>query len=1162
MRHLLSRNAAGKVLAGSLAVVVLVAAFAVSGFAQATELPKPTYANSLIISIEHSPGDGAEIDSIKASLPFGLYAWPSLSVTHVAPALAWVSDWTQADSGIAAFKSTVDAHIAAAKAKGVKFHLVVCSGLARSVGIYAEAKTEDVRNAQWFNDGNLGTAAQVASPNALTQYVFGTFSRYARKLRANLEAKSRAAFAFLKRRMDENPETFVAVSGWGEAELSDRRIDNSVFGPQAWFCDYSPFAVLEFRDWITHQGLYDDAAGLYAGEGWTGGGAQYQGAGGLVQFNAAFGTAFASWNLRYYNWALTDDWDAIPGDGVNNDPGRIPLASYAQDGMMPSSGAGYLAGGFDPPRTMVPGNAFYDLWNLFRETMVHRLVQDTAAWAVDEGIPQDRWYSHQIPADYLFGTEPGDPAMNPRYYTSASPLWTAGLAPAASVGASIYDAKFPPDYPSYGAFNRTTEHILPVISAMAANWGILEYDAETYVGAGQPGVSIVQSAVSDILAQYLRVYAYSPHLINFWRWWDATGEHRIKGMNKEAALRDFIGLVRDKARSTDLSVVYTPPRVVGLSGSFGVSGAPSPAAAGAAAPPSGLPTVARLEITGIIWTGETWNWTDWGDFDHFEIYRGATADFAADDAHSVGTTAAYVYEDATAAYGGTHYYKWRAVNSAGARGPASEAAMVSAVVPGVPVLALNRNSLRFGLSQGGTPTPAQPVLISNVGAAATTLAWTAVSNQPWLQALPASGTGNGILQVGILGTGLAAGTYMGTVTVDAPLAADAPQTIDVCLEVYAPGEDAAPFGDFNTPLHESNVSSSIAVTGWVLDDIGVGPVKIKRHPVESDPSGSIEADGLVFIGEATFVRGARPDVEAAYPDYPQGDKAGWGYMLLTNFLPNQGNGTFTLVAVAADTTGHTVNLGEKTIHVDNANATQPFGAIDTPTQGGTASGGVFYNFGWALTPLPASIPVNGSTIWVWLDGVPVAHPSYGHYRGDIATLFPGYANSLGAIGVYNLNTLAMTNATHTIVWSVVDSLGRADGIGSRYFDVFNAGSPAAVSAVPAEARLAEVPGGRFSIETKDRTFLEIEELERVKIEFAAPPGTRIVGWSAGSDKPLPVGSTLDPQGRFWWIPGPGFIGRYVLYFAATDGLSRGPAVEVVIDIVPKYSRKIRDGAGR
>ena len=95
------------------------------------------------------------------------------------------------------------------------------------------------------------------------------------------------------------------------------------------------------------------------------------------------------------------------------------------------------------------------------------------------------------------------------------------------------------------------------------------------------------------------------------------------------------------------------------------------------------------------------------------------------------------------------------------------------------------------------------------------------------------------------------------------------------------GTDSPPFGNYATPTNGATVASSIPVTGWVLDDVGIQSVKIYRGTGLSD---------RIFIGDAVFSKGARPDVEAAYPGYPQNDRAGWGYMLLTNFLPNGGTG--------------------------------------------------------------------------------------------------------------------------------------------------------------------------------------------------------------------------------------------------------------------------------
>ena len=191
------------------------------------------------------------------------------------------------------------------------------------------------------------------------------------------------------------------------------------------------------------------------------------------------------------------------------------------------------------------------------------------------------------------------------------------------------------------------------------------------------------------------------------------------------------------------------------------------------------------------------------------------------------------------------------------------------------------------------------------------------------------------------------------------------------------------------------------------------------------------------MGNATFVEGARPDVAAAYPTLPGATRAGWGLQLLTNMLPGGGSGSFRLHARAIDGDGNQTLLASRTIACSNATATKPFGTIDTPGQGGTVSGSGYVVFGWALTPPPASIPVDGSTIWVFVDGAPLGHPVYGQYRSDIATLFPGYANSGGAVGYFVLDTTALANGIHTISWSTTDSLGRADGLGSRYFWVQN-----------------------------------------------------------------------------------------------------------------------------
>jgi hypothetical protein len=84
-----------------------------------------------------------------------------------------------------------------------------------------------------------------------------------------------------------------------------------------------------------------------------------------------------------------------------------------------------------------------------------------------------------------------------------------------------------------------------------------------------------------------------------------------------------------------------------------------------------------------------------------------------------------------------------------------------------------------------------------------------------------------------------------------------------------------------------------------------------------------------------------------------------------------------------------------------------------------------------------AIPVDGSTIDVVIDNVIVGHPTYNLFRGDVAALFPNYANTNGAVGYFVIDTRTMANGIHSIAWVVRDDRGNARGIGSRYFTVFN-----------------------------------------------------------------------------------------------------------------------------
>jgi hypothetical protein len=362
--------------------------------------------------------------------------------------------------------------------------------------------------------------------------------------------------------------------------------------------------------------------------------------------------------------------------------------------------------------------------------------------------------------------------------------------------------------------------------------------------------------------------------------------------------------------------------------------------------------------------------------------------------------------------------------------------------------------------------------------------------------------------------------------------------VSVNVSNVAPG---IPYGYFDSPLNNTaGVAGAIPVTGWALDNIEVASVGIWREPVVRETA---SPNALVFIGNGVFVAGARPDVQTTYPNAPFNYRAGWGYLLLTNFLPNSGgsgalgNGTYKLHAIAVNTAGQAFDLGTRSITVDNAHASKPFGTIDTPIQGGAVSGSAYVNFGWALTQNPNAIPVDGSTITVILDGVAVGHPTYNQFRSDIASLFPGLANSNGAVGFYYIDTTQLTNGLHTISWNVVDNAGRSDGIGSRYLTVTNtgAGNVPAVDQPIEPSHITADAAGVYSI--------SIEELDRIELSVGATHGALLRN---DERKPLPVGSTLK-AGHFYWQPGPGFLGEYNLLFERADST----LVRVRVNIKPK-----------
>jgi hypothetical protein len=543
------------------------------------------------------------------------------------------------------------------------------------------------------------------------------------------------------------------------------------------------------------------------------------------------------------------------------------------------------------------------------------------------------------------------------------------------------------------------------------------------------------------------------------------------------------------------------------------------------------------------------------------------------------------------------------------------------------VVNVSPTALNFaGTNNAGTLNPItapQTVLVSFDAVGTST--WSASANQPWVQLTGASGTGAGSFTVGIINPGgilppnvLSGQATLGaTITLTSTNVTNSPKTIPVTLTLNPVAAYAAPIGLVDTPTQSATGQvGAIAVTGWVVDDVGISTVRVFRNCLAFEPQTNcqlINGNNVVFIGNATLVPGARPDIEALYPAYPASNVAAWGYLLLTNMLPHVtnaqmfgGHGPLTLYMFANDLDGHLKQLGRTQfdttptqITMNNDNIAKPFGAIDTPGQGATIGGAAYANFGWSLTPDGNTVadagdilvPTNGSTMSVLIDGATVGAVTYNQCRGTVlgpvpggvfcdddvssifgnptpqATFTPRATNPTrhrnldagrGPIGAYILDTTALTDGIHTIMWVVFDSDGRGEGIGSRFFTVLNGSSltaserlsTAATLTVGTAETLADYPVDAGTVWAQQGFTTPREELlpdgagrraarmpAQGRLEVALGAGIR-AGYlvANGTLRALPPGSRLDPAtGLFTWHPVLGYLGTYELTFVRENG---------------------------
>jgi hypothetical protein len=398
-----------------------------------------------------------------------------------------------------------------AKTHQIVTHVSVISGFFHdSNDLRAEAIRQDVRNAQWFSDGWITEPARLREASTVSPGIWITPSRYARSLRTRMEEGARRLGSRVASLMARNPGVLVSVSGDAEVEFSyERNIEageRRVARATPVYADYSPFMVEEFRDWLRTTRYRDDLTPATDDnrDGRT--------------FNRDFKQSFSTWQLRYYD-----------------DSGPLPFSSYlAFKEKLPSEGPFFRKDGFDAPRQEKPGDAFWDVWIQFRKQVIANYVRDFATWittspdpATRRTVPANRFYSHQIPADFLFGD-----SNSIRLKTSASFAETAVIAPTGSTGVTVFNTFDGKNHKKTG-----TNALFQMLSAN--NWGIFEYNPSVPTRPEQEPSADVEYYLSELK----NLSRFHPHIIVPFAWTNepALKSYRIQGRAFEKALRQFVG---------------------------------------------------------------------------------------------------------------------------------------------------------------------------------------------------------------------------------------------------------------------------------------------------------------------------------------------------------------------------------------------------------------------------------------------------------------------------------------------------------------------------------------------------------------------------------------------------------------------------------------------
>jgi len=159
---------------------------------------------------------------------------------------------------------------------------------------------------------------------------------------------------------------------------------------------------------------------------------------------------------------------------------------------------------------------------------------------------------------------------------------------------------------------------------------------------------------------------------------------------------------------------------------------------------------------------------------------------------------------------GTYYDTITVSDPAATNDPVAVPVTVTIEAAPVPVIGVSPSSFAFDAEEGGANPSDQALSITNIGEG--TLDWTVSATSGWLDLNPTSGSGDGSVTLSVDITGLAAGTYIDTVTVTDPSASNSPVAVPVTLTIEAQPELAVSPTSIDITATEGDAIPSETIT--------------------------------------------------------------------------------------------------------------------------------------------------------------------------------------------------------------------------------------------------------------------------------------------------------------------------------------------------------------